>query len=181
MYIALLGMLTIFLWSSIIESSAKRNRDNCPSCALLAAKIEIDVVTLWNSCIGIMEGVVVCCPWSSSDYLKLFFVTSMPRSLRGSGLKCICAIWKGSLSGRKMDLWSTKISSHFQRCEQVLSSTCWRVEFEFEIGVSQAIAMVFNWLNYFARVRREEWSKFSELYIPDSRYGMCLHIPSDTL
>ncbi len=48
MYIALLGMLTIFLWSSIIESSAKEIEITAHPVHFLhlAAKIEIDVVTL---------------------------------------------------------------------------------------------------------------------------------------
>jgi hypothetical protein len=57
----------------------ERNVDNCPSCVLLATKIETDVVTLWRSYIDIMEGLGVCCHWSSSNYLKLSFVTSMRR------------------------------------------------------------------------------------------------------
>ena len=48
----------------------------------------------------------------------------MPRSLWGSGLKCIYAIWKRSLSGMKKDKGSTKIS--FFSSEQVLSFACWK-------------------------------------------------------
>ena len=48
---------------------------------------------------------------------------------------------------------------------QVLSYACWRVELELYLDVSQAVVIVLNWSNYFARVRREAWIKFTELSV----------------